>query len=91
MADEDDSDFMDWAETEAEHPDSAPLDGLDALRWNWGTAYEIEPDDVGYRARRRDGLGDWMTADGLDTLRNDILSDYLLKPMKRPDAGETPS
>ena len=91
MADEDADGFTDRTETEAANPDSVPLGGLDALRWNWGIAYEIESADTGYRARRRDGLGGWMTADELDALRNDILSDYLLKPVKRPDSGETPS
>ena len=74
---------------QVENPGSVPSGGLDALRWNWGIAYEIEPGDCGYRARRRDGLGGWMNADELGTLRNDIVSDYLLKPVNRPDVSET--
>ena len=31
---------------------------LEQLRWDWGGAYEIEKG----RARRRDGLGGWLTA-----------------------------
>lgn len=62
-------------------------DALEALRWNWGEAYEIEVVDDEWRARRRDGLGGWLTASNADELHNQILSDYMLKPVPRTEAG----
>ena len=42
---------------------------LEGLRWNWGDAYEIEfSDEHGWRARRRDGQGGWLTGAGADEL-----------------------
>lgn len=57
---------------------------LEELRWNWGEAYEIDVVNAEWRARRRDGLGDWLTATTADELRNLITSDYMLKPVPRP-------
>jgi hypothetical protein len=42
---------------------AAAVHELEALRWDWGDAYEIEHgDEDGWRAKRRDGLGGWLTA-----------------------------
>jgi hypothetical protein len=50
---------------------------LEALRWNWGDAYEIEiTSDGGWRARRRNGLGGWMTAGNSDDLNRQIVDEY---------------
>jgi hypothetical protein len=38
------------------------LAALDALRWHWGTAYEIGVDDGQWWYRRRDGKGGRETA-----------------------------
>jgi hypothetical protein len=81
-------DFM----NEAEDPDAesgsaaAGQKKLEALLWDWGEAYEIEmPDaDHGWRARRLDGLGGWMDAGSAEDLRNQIVSDYVTKPVRRP-------
>jgi hypothetical protein len=54
---------------------------LEALRWDWGKAYEIQRADDEWRARRLDGLGGWMYAINGDELRNQVLSDYLIKPV----------
>jgi hypothetical protein len=42
---------------------------LEALRWNWGSAYEIEMDGETWRARRLDGLGGRMEAESPEALR----------------------
>lgn len=77
---------------EAEQPDtegsSADTDQkkLEALLWDWGEAYEIEMPgaDHSWRARRLDGLGGWMDADSAEDLRNQIVSDYVTKPVRKP-------
>ena len=62
---------------------------LEALRWDWGDAYEIGcDDDRGWRARRRDGLGVYLTAPDPDALYGVIAADYDLKPVPR-DLQET--
>lgn len=61
-------------------------DPLDELRWHWGDAYEIERADDGWRARRRDGLGGWMTAPSAEELRDRIRGDYRRRPVRRPRA-----
>ena len=75
-------------ETDAEDSASAftHKNAVDALLWDWGEAYEIEmPDaDSGWRARRLDGLGGWIHAESADDLRNQIFSDYVTKPVRRP-------
>jgi hypothetical protein len=81
-------DFM----NEAEHPDAesgsavAEQRNLEALLWDWGAAYEIEMPgaDHGWRARRLDGLGGWMGAGTAEDLRNQIVSNYVTKPVRIP-------
>jgi hypothetical protein len=55
---------------------------LEALRFGWGDAYEISCDG-GWQARRRDGLGDDITAPDPDALWAAICEDYALKPVPR--------
>jgi hypothetical protein len=63
---------------------AAGRDALEALRWHWGDAYEIGFDDErGWHARRRDGLGGWLTAPDSDDLFGVIAADYALKPVPR--------
>lgn len=64
--------------------DAATVNALEALRWNWGEAYEVNMVNDEWRARRRDGLGDWLIAPNAGGLRNRILSDYMFKPVPRP-------
>jgi hypothetical protein len=61
--------------------DNTNKNTLEALRWDWGKAYEIHGADDEWRARRLDGLGGWMYAASAEELRNQILSDYLIKPV----------
>lgn len=66
---------------------------LEALRWDWGEAYEIGRDDEhGWHARRRDGLGGYLTGGDHDGLRAAIRSDYTLKKVPRDAAvpGDEP-
>jgi hypothetical protein len=67
-----------------EKTDAPGSDPLGMLRWNWGEAYDIEIDGSEWRARRRDGLGGWITAYNADDLCNQILTDYMRKPVPRP-------
>ena len=75
---------------EAEEPDAeggsaaADQQKLEALRWDWGAAYEIEMPgaDHGWRARRLDGLGGWTDAGSAEDLRNQVVSDYVTKPVR---------
>lgn len=77
---------------EVEQPDADGTSGtaaqqkLDALLWDWSEAYEIEmPDaDHRWRARRLDGLGGWMDAGSAEDLRNQIVSNYVTEPVRRP-------
>lgn len=66
-----------------EHSDQCiTTDELAALRWNWGRAYEIDHEPGGaWRARRRDGAGEEITATDPDTLRNAMYRDYELNPV----------
>jgi hypothetical protein len=49
---------------------------LDGLRWNWDTAYQIEfSDEHGWRAKRLDDLGGWLTGA--------ITDDYAFRPVPR--------
>ena len=61
--------------------DEVVLNALEALRYDWEKAYEIKWTDDKWRARRLDGLGGWMEAESAEELRNQILSDYLTKPV----------
>jgi len=57
---------------------------LDALRWDWGDAYEIGRDgERGWRARRRDGRDGDLTAADPDKLYAVIAADYGLRPVRR--------
>jgi hypothetical protein len=55
---------------------------LDALRWNWGDAYDIGCGDRWW-FRRRDGLGGEETASGPEALRRAIVDDYTFRPVRR--------
>jgi hypothetical protein len=56
---------------------------LEGLRWNWGSAYEVNYDDRGWRAVRRDGLGGVLTGATPDELYKLITDDYSIKPVPR--------
>jgi len=62
------------------------MNALEALRYDWGSAYEIEHDGDQWRARRLDRLGGWMYADSADDLRTQIFSDYATKPVRQQGA-----
>jgi len=67
---------------------AAARDMLEALRFHWDTAYQIEHDgEDGWRARRLDGLGGRLAADSPDGLFAAITADYTLKPVPRPEPG----
>ena len=55
---------------------------LAELRDHWGSAYEIT-DRPGWRARRRDGKGGWITASGPEALLGAIREDYRSDPVRR--------
>jgi hypothetical protein len=55
---------------------------LETLRHDWGSAYQIEAGDGRWRARRLDGLGDWIETQSPGDLRNQIFSDYAIKPVR---------
>lgn len=73
-------------ETDAEDSASTLKNTLDVLLWDWGEAYEIEMPDADHywRARRLDGLGGWIDADSAEDLRNQLVSDYVTKPVRKP-------
>jgi hypothetical protein len=56
---------------------------LDALRFHWGDAYEIEVSGGKWRAKRLDGLGEWIEAADPDGLGWGIAADYAVKPVPR--------
>lgn len=56
---------------------------LEALRFHWDEAYEVWHDEHGWQARRFDGLGAVITADGPDALGVAIQDDYRMKPVSR--------
>ncbi len=61
-----------------EQPDSA----LEALVWNWGSAYQIGHGDE-WEATRRDGRGGPITASTPEELNRLIADDYSLLPVPR--------
>ena len=65
----------------------APQDtdrALEALRWCWGTVYEVGISGTGlWIAVRRDGLPA-VTGNGPDALRSAILDDYAANPVRLP-------
>ena len=57
---------------------------LEALSFHWGDAYEIEfSDEHGWRAKRRDGQGGWLTGADPDEMYKLISEDYGLRPVPR--------
>ncbi len=69
----------------------AAMNALDALRFDWGSAYEIKGDGDQWRARRLDEIGGWIEATDPDALRNEIISDYTLKPVRFQDSEANPN
>ena len=64
---------------------------LEGLTYNWGSAYEIEfSDEHGWRARRRDSLGGWLTAADPDELYKLITGDYATRQVPREYAPDEP-
>lgn len=58
---------------------------LGVLSRNWGEAYEIGTDEVGRpRARRLDGIGEWITASTVEDLNAKIVDDYTSTPVSSP-------
>ena len=56
---------------------------LAELEWHWGDCYVIEREPPGWRARRRDGKGEWLTAPDAEALYAAISADYRADPMPR--------
>jgi hypothetical protein len=55
---------------------------LEALRFHWGGAYEIEfSDEPGWQAKRLDGLGGRLTTATLCELYKAITNDYAALPV----------
>jgi hypothetical protein len=63
---------------------------LEALQWDWDTAYLIGHDDKhGWYAGRRDKIGDLITTADPDALRREIAKDYAVRPVPRePRRGQ---
>lgn len=82
---------MDAEETQSE--DGLPgweEKALEALRWDWDTAYVIGHDDEhGWYAGRRDRIGELITADDPDALRRKIAENYAIKPVPREPRRRT--
>jgi len=57
---------------------------LQHLRWDWDVLYDIEDCGDCVRARRKDGLGGWITATTPHELRVKIGCDYVLMPVPWP-------
>jgi hypothetical protein len=58
---------------------------LEALRFHWGDAYEIDhAEDGRWIAKRRDGLGGPIEAAGPDGLMAAIADDYNVRKVERP-------
>jgi hypothetical protein len=75
---------MDEAAPQAAASGTADEDALEALRWDWGEAYEIGRDgERGWHARRRDGLGGDLTGADAEELREVIRSDYTHRRVPR--------
>jgi hypothetical protein len=64
-----------------------PQAALEALRWNWDSAYDIGFDrEHGWTARRKDGRGALIEAGWPEELRREILADYMDMPVSRVGA-----
>lgn len=74
-------------ETVTESSNKADKNTLEALRYDWDKAYEIDGAGDEWCARRLDGLGGWMHDANAEGLRNQILSDYLTKPVPQQAMG----
>jgi hypothetical protein len=61
---------------------------LEALRWNWGEAYEIGITGGLWYARRLDGRGT-LEEGGPEKLRAAILKDYTALPVPRDLDGQS--
>lgn len=62
-------------------------DALEDLRWHWGEAYQISAHGRQWEARRRDTSA-LLTASAPDSLRDQIITDYLSQPVPRDKAGQ---
>lgn len=69
-----------------EAADPLEMNDFEALCWDWGEAYEIQSTDDGWRARRSDGIGQWITASSPNDLRSRLSRDYAANPVPRPAA-----
>lgn len=58
---------------------------LAELRHHWADAYLIDR-EPGWRARRRDGKGGWLTAPDAEALAGLIRADYAGNPVPRDGA-----
>lgn len=63
---------------------------LEALRWNWGEAYEITGAAGQWAAQHRDN-GRMLVAGGPDGLRELIIEDYAAQPVPRDVAPDEAS
>jgi hypothetical protein len=63
-------------------------DGVAALRWHWGEAYEITVRNGIYRAVRRDD-GAAVTATTAEQLTAEIWADYRERPVPRDLSAES--
>jgi hypothetical protein len=81
-------------DTEQTQGEGGPLGreekALEALRWDWDTAYVIGHDDEhGWYDGRRDRIGELITADDPDALRRKIAENYAIKPVPREPRRRT--
>ena len=65
-------------------------DELAALRFHWDTAYQIEFDEHGWRARRIGSQHGWLTAADPDGLYKEIREDYSPQLLPRRHAPGKP-
>jgi len=61
-------------------------DELAELVEHWGSAYRITRSAGGWAAKRKDGLGGWLTAPSAEALWTVIRADYQARPVSRDDA-----
>jgi hypothetical protein len=74
----------DKAAPQAAGTGTADEHALAELRWGWGEAYRIGWDPArGWWARRRDGLGEDITAGDPGGLSTAVYRDYSLRPVPR--------
>ena len=64
--------------------EKALIDELAALKFHWGSAYEIgHNDEHGWHAKRRDSLGRVLAGADPNELYKLITDDYMLRPVPR--------